>query len=176
MITIHETAQGTAEWHEAREGKFTGSLAYKLLGSSGANEYAKATRTSFKGNYHTKRGVTLEPEAIELYEAIKGVSVARPGFVTNDRFNGCLYSPDGILEDVLIEVKCFSELEHMKIYNGDIKLSVLAQVHFGLMICEKQLAHLVIYNPTLDPEKAFKIILIKANKNIQSNFKRILTA
>lgn len=174
MITIHEVIQGTPEWHALRGGKYSGSNAYKLLGSFGANEYAKAIEQSFKGNFYTKRGHILEPEAIEFYEKITSVPVGRPGLVSNSAYPTAVYSPDGLTSDRVIEVKCFNEVEHMKIYNGDIGIKVLAQIHFGLMICEKKAAHLVIYNPSLDAKRALKIIDIKYNKAIADNFRRIL--
>lgn len=175
MIKLHDIEQGSAEWLEARKGKFTGSNAYKLLGSHGANEYAQAIEGSFKGNFYTKRGHILEDEAIELYEAITKQRVTHTGYVTNTDYPDCLYSPDGLLAGDVIEVKCFGEKPHMKIINGDIDIKILAQIHFGMMICGKKAAQLVIYNPELAPELALKIIPIKFNRNIQNNFKRILS-
>lgn len=173
-IIFHQTAQGSNAWHEARQGKFTGSNAHKLLGSFGASEYAKAIQSTFKGNFHTKRGHILEEEAIELYEKIKHQHVDRPGFVTNTDFPNCLYSPDGLTDSLVIEVKCFGEAPHMKLFNGDIDIKILAQIHFGMMICGKKAAQLIIYNPELDAKLAFKIIDISFNRKINNNFKRIL--
>lgn len=174
IITVHNVEQGTEEWHQAREGKFTGSNAHKLLGSFGASEYAKAIESSFKGNFFTKRGHILEDETIEIYEAITGRTIERPGFVTNSNYPACLYSPDGLDGDHVIEVKCFGEKPHMEIFKGDIPIKILAQVHFGMLICGKKKAKLVIYNPELDTEYAYKVIDIPFNRNIQNNFKRIL--
>lgn len=176
MITIHDDIeQGTEAWHQWREGKYTGSNADKLLNSGADREYAKAKRSSFSGNFYTKRGHLLEPEAIELYEAITKRKVGRPGFVSNSDFSDCIYSPDGLCDDRTIEVKCFNETSHMKIYNGETPLKVLAQCHFGMLICDKKFCDLVIYNPSLDPKEAFKIITIKRDKNVDNNFKRILS-
>lgn len=176
MITLHDTVQGSDEWKQARLGKFTGSNAHKLLSSFGAHEYAKAIEDSFTGNYYTKRGHLLEDEALELYEKITKSTVMHTGFVTNDKYVDCLYSPDGLHDEYVIEVKCFGEKPHMAIYNGDIPMKVLSQVHFGMMICEKQAGRLVIYNPDLDAKLALKIIDVPFNQNIHNNFKRILEA
>lgn len=176
MITYNDTEQGTPEWIEARTGKFTGSNAYKLLSSFGAHEYAKALESNFDGNFFTKRGHLLESEAIELYEQITKSTVQHCGFVTNDSFPDCLFSPDGLTDTHIIEVKCFGETPHMAIYNGTIPMKILAQIHFGMMICEKQGGKLVIYNPKLEPKKAFKIIDIAYSEKIVNNFKRILGA
>lgn len=174
MITTHDIEQGSPAWHEARAGKFTGSNADKLLSSFGAHEYAKAIEASFTGNFHTKRGHILEDEAIELYTTITKQDVKHCGFVTNSEYPDCLYSPDGLTDTHIIEVKCFAEKAHMAIFKGDIPRKVLAQVHFGMLICERKAGRLVIYNPDLQPQKAFKIIEIAYDQRIQDNFKRIL--
>lgn len=181
MITIHDVEQGSDEWHELREGKYTGSNAYKLLGSFGANEYAKAIQTGFKGSFWTKRGHVLEEEAVELYEKIYKVQVARPGFVTNSKYPGCLYSPDGLPPIPLLEVKCFDIPQHLELVNAktedDIPFKIRAQIHYGLLICERPYAHLAAYNPSqkLMVKQKFRVITIKRSPAIAANFKRILT-
>lgn len=173
MITVHEITQGSKEWHEIREGKYTGSNAHKLL-KFGRSAFAITEESNFRGNFHTRRGHLLEDEAIELYETITKHSVDRPGFVTNSLFDNCGYSPDGLDGQTLLEVKCFSEAKHLKLYNGDIPLEVLAQIYFGMLICGLKQAKLIIYNPELDPKLAFKIIDVKYRPAILNNFKRIL--
>lgn len=179
MIQIHQTDQGSESWLELRRGLYTGSNAHKLL-KHGAIDYSlNEGAGTFKGNFHTRRGHILEDEAIELYQKIKNIDVLRPGFVTNTKYPKAGYSPDGLTDSLVIEVKCFAEKKHMQLYNGDIPLEVLAQVYFGMLICEKPAAHLVIYNPSLDPDKytvkeQFKIIEIKNRRAVMQNFRRIL--
>lgn len=187
MITVHDDIeQGSQAWHDLRAGKYTGSNAHKLL-RYGAIEYALTEQSSFGGNYWTKRGHQLEDEAIGLYEAIVGHRVGRPGFVTNDAFPGCGYSPDGLDDIPTIEVKAFNLKKHLRMIDGDIPFEVLAQVHFGLLICERPYSNLVPYNPELakkeinglpnplyDPRRALKIIRIDYSRAIANNFKRIL--
>lgn len=174
MITIHQVEQGTDEWQQLRAGKYTGSNAHKLL-KHGAGAYSLTEATQFTGNFWTKRGHLLEDEAIELYERITRAQIDRPGFVTNDNFPTCGYSPDALTGTAVIEVKCFDEPRHLKVLAGDIPLEILAQIHFGMLICERKLGKLVLYNPKLEPKKAFAIIPIGANRTIKTNFKRILT-
>lgn len=173
MITVHQVTQGTDEWQELRRDRYTGSNAGKLL-KFGAIKYALTETGSFGGNYYTKRGHILEDEAIELYEVITGGQVLRPGFVTNSKFPLCGYSPDGIDGQTLLEVKCFNEERHAVIAKGEIPFSILAQIHFGLLITGLREARLILYNPDLDPTLALKILPVKANRNIENNFKRIL--
>lgn len=175
MIQLHDVEQGSSDWLELRAGLYTGSNADKLL-KFGAIDYSLTESGKFRGNFWTKRGHILEAEAIELYEQITKRQVDRPGFVTNSAYPGTGYSPDGLLPDRLIEVKCFDINKHFDLILGNIPLKVLAQIHFGLLICEMPQADLIAYNPTVeDPKQAFKIINIKANRNVQANFKRILS-
>lgn len=183
MIKIHDDIeQGTDEWLELRKDLYTGSNAHKLLKSSGkmkivdgvASPYALAEITGFAGNFYTKRGHILEDEAIELYEQIKKCTVERAGFVTNSKFPNCGYSPDGLRADRTLECKAFKEEKHMTMFRGELPITVLAQCHFGMLICGKKFCDLLIYNPDLEAREAFKIITIRYNPKIAANFKRIL--
>lgn len=183
MIVVHEVTQGTLEWHELRQDKYTGSNAHKLL-KFGAVKYAITEQQAFSGNFFTERGHLLEEEAIGLYEIINSCVVQRPGFVSNSLYPGCGYSPDGIqgspgrrdrLRDVLLEVKCFNEKKHLAIAKGEVPVEILAQIHFGLLICGLTKARLILYNPDLAPELALKVIEVSFNRNIQNNFKKILS-
>jgi hypothetical protein len=179
VIRVHDIQQGSAEWHDLRRGKYTGSNAHKLL-KYGAREYSLTTDSEFSGTFHTKRGHILEDEAIEIYEAVTHHKVIRPGFVTNDDYPTCGYSPDGCDGDIfdpgatLLEVKCFGEAKHMAVASGEIPLEIMAQIHFGLLVTGLRQARLILYHPKLDPQLAFKVINVKARPAIERNFKRIL--
>lgn len=178
MITLHDDIQqGTPEWLAARADKYTGSNAYKLLTSFGAGDHAKNGDNDFKGNFYTKRGHMLEDEALELYEQICSEKVLHTGFVTNSKYPNALYSPDGFTDTRLLEVKCFSAVPHMAIYELTditlIPLKILAQVHFGMMIMEKPAARLIIYNPQLDARQAFKFFDINHDQRITNRFNKV---
>ena len=165
MVKIHNIDQGTDEWLAQRAGKYTGSNASKLL-KHGRTEKAQAKLESTPKNYWMQRGTDLEPYAIVAYELVKDLKVERPGFVTNDLYPDCLYSPDGWHDDTLIEVKCFGEKKHTEVNARKIPNEILAQVHFGMIMCEKKNATLVMFNPDLDPKKALKIIKVKRDPRL----------
>lgn len=203
MITVHDIEQGSPEWLQLRADLYTGQNADKLLSYHGSvkivdgvvSSYALTEITGFSGNFYTRRGHKLEDEALDLYEQITGHKVSRPGFVTNSKWPSCGFSPDGHDDDlgIPLEVKAFEKVKHLKMFNGDIPLKVQAQMYFGQFIWEKKGGRLIIYNPDFakkmlidelgieypnpdyDPAKAIKIIDIKFNRNIMSNFRRILT-
>lgn len=175
MITYHQVLQGSEEWQNLREGLYTGSNADKLL-KFGTIDYALSQANTFKSNFWTERGHMLEEEALELYANILKVSVERVGFVTNDKYPDCGFSPDGLSGNhFLLEVKCFDEPEHRKLLAGEIPFKVLAQIHFGLFITDRSYANLIAYNPKMKEVKdKFKIIPIAPKRSIIANFRRIL--
>ncbi len=186
MIHVHDIEQGSPAWLKLRENLYTGTGAEKLLAYAGqikiingvASSYALTEITGFTGNFYTRRGHILEDEALELYSSITGHRVDTPGFITNDGFPSCGYSPDGHDADLaaILEVKCFKEDKHLAMFDGAIPIKILAQIYFGMFIWNKRRARLIIYNPDLeDPAKCFKIIEIKYNRNIMNNFKRKLS-
>lgn len=197
VITYHDDIeQGSDEWHQARADMYTGSNAHKLLNGIGDLEYAKAQESSFGGNFYTQRGHLLEEEAIDLYEKINDVDVRLTGYVTNSLFPGCLYSPDGMTTDTLLEVKSFNRDRHLRLIGIksplDIPITISAQIHYGMMITGLRRAHLVPYNPYFakrkiendagelidnpdyDPSKAIGFIPIRYEPAVANNFKRIL--
>ena len=171
MITIYDIEQGTDEWHKIRAGLYTGSNSHKLLKTNDKN-YALTQIDHFRGNFSTDRGHTLEAQAIKLYEKIKGVTVDRPGFVKNDKYPKCGYSPDGLLTDRTLEVKAFNKDRHYA--NSEyLEMEIEAQTQFGQLICEKDLTDVLLYNPDLDSDHIKdKLFIITKHKNqaIHDNF------
>lgn len=175
-LTYHNNVQqGSPEWLQLRDRKFTGSNAYKLLSTFGAGSWAMAGNETWGGNFHTERGHLLEPEAIELYEQIEGVKCDQTGFVTNSKYPNCLYSPDAFRPDRVVEVKCFSVKEHLKAIKRP-SVKILAQCHFGQIIMERDSTDLVLYNPSDEvPVKNKLVILrIRKDKDIHDNFKQLI--
>ena len=173
MITIHQVNQRSAEWHLIRQGKVTGSNAHILL-TKGLEEALKANEKRIAQNWYMKRGQTLEPEAIEIYEKIKDVDVQTVGFVTNSDYKNAGASPDGVVGTRLLEVKCFNASKQLSIGEDNIPFEVMAQLQFNMMICELEDADLILYNPDLPAKDAFKIITVPKNYMIIQNIERKL--
>ena len=172
MVTIHNIEQNTPEWLAERIGKFTASNAIELL-KHGRVDRARVIEKGFAGNQWTRRGHDLEPFAIAAYEQVKDVSVKRPGFITNDLYKDCLFSPDGITDTHVIEVKCFNETRHRKV-RKDIPPEILAQIHFGMIMAELEYAHLVLFNPDLEPKDALYIVNIRKDTRLLNRLKSLM--
>jgi putative phage-type endonuclease len=121
-------------------------------------------------NRAMQRGKDLEPEALEIYHRTHdNIEILTVGFVTNPKYPNAGASPDGIVGDKLIEVKCFGADKHIRVSLGDIPPEVMAQVQMQMLICELDSCDLVLYNPDLEPKQAFKVINIPKDEVIHRN-------
>lgn len=170
---IVQVKQNSPEWLELRRSHVTGSNADILL-TRGLDAALRANANNFNGNYFTQRGHILEDEAIEIYEAIHDCKVERPGFIINDNWPSAGCSPDGLDDIYLIEVKAFAEKKHLEIVDEDsIPFKIMAQLQWNMMICELDIARLVLYNPDVDDDDlAYREIEVPANPKIQKQLLR----
>lgn len=170
-----EVQQGTKAWLKLREGLLTGTDAFDVLsGQSLEQILGKKKNNSFGGNYYTRRGHILENEAREIYSEVYN-EVVEIGFVKNDKYPLCGYSPDGFIKTkdglALWECKAFNEIRHLKVYK-ELDAHILAQVQFGLMMTEFPWCDLVLYNPDMkDVNEAFLVRRIEPIPDIQNNLK-----
>jgi putative phage-type endonuclease len=116
-MIICTAEQRTAEWHQDRAGRLTGSVAADMLASPSTQAHQgllarlvaeRLTETPELDSYMNadmQRGIDLEPEARKTYEVMTGNIVEEVGFIQHDKYlAGC--SVDGLLSDGIIEIKC----------------------------------------------------------------------
>lgn len=144
MIRYYHLDQRSEKWHKMREDKWTGSVAIKLL--QGAKTPPNVT---IPDNKYMQRGRILEPLAAEAYEHKTGHKMAHFGFVTNSKYKHAGYSPDGIEDDMVDEIKCVNVEKHMAVGTGarPIPVEWMTQTHFGIVITELHKIRLILYNP-----------------------------
>lgn len=126
--------QRTTEWHTARKGRVTGSIAGAILGlapymtredalRSMVRAYHGAER-EFTGNIATEYGTNNEADAIECFSLKTGIEVTPCGFYAYEDWLGA--SPDGVCNDGNgLEVKC----PYGKRHSADFK-SIADQPHY----------------------------------------------
>lgn len=165
MIRYYSLDQRSPKWHSMREGKWTGSVAIKLL--QGAKTPPES-RSDYDNKY-MQRGRILEPLAAEAYEHETGHKMLHFGFVTNSKYKHAGYSPDGIEEDMIDEIKCVNVEKHMAIGSGAMPIPVewVAQTHFGIVITELHKIRLILYNP--DAETPLFILPIVVRQETLEN-------
>lgn len=176
VVYYNDIEQGTEEWKELRLKFLTGTDAYSLLRGKDPEDIleAKLVGNSFKGTKATRRGHRLEPEAVELLEAIENVTVHHTGFITNSKYPRAGYSPDGLIgEDGLVECKAFAKDRHLS--NGERPdIAIVAQIQWGMFVSGRKWAFLVLYNPDLDPEEAIIIKKIERNPVVMERFESLI--
>lgn len=175
MIKYYSTSeieQGTPEWHKIREGLLTGTDAYDIInGKSYQDIISGKANNNFIGNYYTRRGHKLEDEAREIYSEVYN-KIQEFGFIKNDKYPICGYSPDGIIlsseEKIgLWECKAFNKERHLKVYKS-LDSHIIDQIQFGLLITELPWCDLTLYNPDMeDIDQAFLVKRIYPMSDIQ---------
>ena len=120
--------QKTEEWFAARLGKVTASRVADVLAKIKSGE--SASRKNYKMELVVQRltnkvgesftnaamewGTEQEPFARMAYEAHTGTFVKEEGFVEHPTIEGFGCSPDGIVGDGLIEIKCPNTANHIE--------------------------------------------------------------
>ena len=171
MITIHDVTQGSEVWHRLRrEVDWTGSTVIYLLKGK-----IRPPESPFSNKW-TERGKLFEPQALLAYKLALGRDYTEVGFVTNDKYPTCGYSPDGISGEILLEVKCFNGDRHRMLLREEIPAEIMAQMQFGMMVCELESAQLIAYNPNDSDGQFLHIIDVPRDEkiiaNIQNKIKR----
>lgn len=148
-MKILDVKQGSPEWLKARLGIPTASEfdalvtpLWKVREGAGVDTYlAKKLAEKWRGeplNSYCggamEQGHLKEPEALTWYEFTKGVDIQRVGFITTDDGRvGC--SPDGLLPDGGIEIKCPEPHTHVSyLLDGTLPKDYLAQVQGGMFV------------------------------------------
>jgi hypothetical protein len=178
-MKIHEAAQGTQAWLEARAGIPTASEFDALItplwkiktGEGPALYLAKKLAENWGGPlpsfggpqpWQMEQGRILEEEAIPWYEFEFGEPIQKVGLITTDDGSvGC--SPDGLLgEDGGIEIKCPYSQTHIKyLLEGILPGDYAAQVHGSLYVTGRKWWKFVSYR------RGFPAFVLKVNRDIE---------
>ncbi len=183
-MIIHDVAQGSEEWFALRAGVPTASEAAKLITSTGKESkqivgyayqlagelYAGKPLDRWEGNSYTDRGRELENEAMVAYEQHTSTWVEHVGFCTE---GGCGCSPDGLLDNGMVEIKCLAAKNHVQVmvYYTKHKKAMpdyIPQTQMQLLVTKKEWCDLVFYHPDLpmliikqEPDEDLQKLLIE---------------
>lgn len=120
--------QRSTEWLDARLGHLTASRmndAFDLLAKGGEGQKRKnyrleliaerltGQRADFFESYAMRFGTEQEPSARSAYEAETGDLVQEVGFIKHPWIDWAGASPDGLVDDGLIEIKCPTSTTHI---------------------------------------------------------------
>lgn len=164
--------QGTGEWFSARAGKLTASRmrsAMKRL----RNGDDSAERRDLKIELLVERmsdeivykyrnpamdwGVEQEPFAKEAYERKTGRLITDVGFVDHPAIENCGASPDGLVDDGLIEIKCPTTATHIQyVLDGEVPEAYQPQMILQCASTRREWCDFVSYDPRLpEPQQLF---------------------
>lgn len=167
--TVIHVPQRSAEWHAARLGRLTGSVANDMLATIQKGEAAarrdlrlrlvleRLTGQSQEGGYvngEMQWGIDHEEDALAAYEAASGILVRRTGFLMhNELMAGC--SLDGDVEDFrgIVEAKAPKSATHYGyLKDGSVPKNHMPQILHNLWITGAQWCDFISYDPRFPEE------------------------
>jgi putative phage-type endonuclease len=164
--------QGSDEWFNVRLGKVTASRVVDVIATVKSGEATSRRNyriqlvcerlTGLKEetytNHHMERGVRLEPIARALYEAQNDVFVTEIGFIHHPTIEMAGASPDGMLPDGQIEIKCPTAANHIEtILGGGSPSKYYPQMQFQMSCTGHQWCDFISYCPDVGDDLALYV-------------------
>jgi putative phage-type endonuclease len=156
--------QGTEAWFQMRLGKITASRITDVIAQVKSGEAAgrenyrielvceRLTGKPTEGftNAHMERGTELEPFARAWYEVETGEFVKQVPFVDHPNIKNAGASPDGIIGEGLIEIKCPMAKTHIKYLLEDrVPAKYMPQMAWQMACTHSKWVDFVSYCPEL---------------------------
>lgn len=156
--------QGSEAWLQLRLGKITASRITDVIAQVKSGEAAgrenyrielvceRLTGKPTEGftNAHMERGTELEPFARAWYEVEKGEFVRQVPFVDHPTIKNAGASPDGIIGEGLIEIKCPMAKTHIKYLLEDrVPAKYMPQMAWQMACTHSKWVDFVSYCPEL---------------------------
>ncbi len=177
MKIYNEIEQKTPEWFALRNGKVTGTLLKKIVGTARTQETAYyellAERLSVVEHDEESalnRGIRLEDEAREAFASAYGVKVETMAFVESDTNKFMGISPDGFIKKgkkyiQAVEIKCLSSANHVKAWlENQIPEEYYPQVvQYFIVNKDLQSLFFVLYDPRIEIHPMHIILVERAD-------------
>ena len=168
--------QRTSEWHQARLGKVTASRVGDVMAKTRSG-YA-ASRDNYMAQLIVERltgkptetfsnaamewGTEQEPHARAAYAARTGELVEEVGFIDHPTIQGAGASPDGIVGEGLVEIKCPQTNTMLEwILTRTIPARYLAQMQFQMAVTGAKWCDFAAYDPRLPEHLQLLIIRVE---------------
>jgi len=170
--------QGTEEWHQLRLGKVTASRVADILAKtkSGASasrgnylielalqRVTKTIEESYS-NSAMEWGVATEPQARVAYEVSTGNFVDQIAFVNHPIIEGFGCSPDGLVGEGLIEIKCPNSATHWSyIKANEPPQKYIIQMQAQMAVTGAKWCDFVSFDPRM-PERS-QLLIVRVNRD-----------
>lgn len=175
---ISAIQQGTEEWHQLRLGKVTASRVADILAKtkSGASasrgnylielalqRVTKTIEESYS-NSAMEWGVATEPQARVAYEVSTGNFVDQIAFVNHPTIEGFGCSPDGLVGEGLIEIKCPNSATHWSyIKANEPPQKYIIQMQAQMSVTGAKWCDFVSFDPRM-PERS-QLLIVRVNRD-----------
>lgn len=172
-MQILNVEQNTEAWAFERKGRITGSKLGAIVTYRGNKRkigvyqlVADRLGLTEEAEDESERGHRLEQEAVNMFEAQTGKSVARVGLCISDKNNNIALSPDGLIGKngiykEAVEIKCLGSARHLQAwFEKEIPSDYEEQV-IQYFIVNEQLNRLYFcfYDPRIAAKPFFYIIV-----------------
>lgn len=167
--------QGTPEWHQLRLGKVTASRVSDVMAKIKTGE--SASRKNYRAELVVQRltgmpsesftnaamewGTATEPMARIAYQIAKEVLVEQVGFIEHPTIAmfGC--SPDGLVHDGMIEIKCPNSATHIE-YLTDNKAPAkyINQMQCQMAVTGRKWCDFVSFDPRLPEDLQLFVVRV----------------
>jgi putative phage-type endonuclease len=171
--------QRTEEWFAARLGKVTASRVADVLAKIKSGE--SASRKNYKmelvvqrltnkvgesfTNAAMEHGVATEPFARMAYEAHTGTFVKEEGFVDHPTIEGFGCSPDGIVGEGLIEIKCGNTTTHVDwMLDGKAPSKHIPQMQAQMACTGAKFCDFVSFDPRLPEDLQLFVVRVERDQ------------
>lgn len=176
--------QRTTEWFADRIGKVTASRVADVLSTIKTGESASRANyrwqlvcerlTGLKEETYTNTsmdtGTEREPLARAAYEHFNNVFVTEVGFIQHPSIEMAGASPDGIVGDGLIEIKCPGQTAHgQTLLNKKAPTKYIPQMQMQMACTGAKWCDFVSYNPTFPDNLQLVVIRIDRDAEFITN-------
>ena len=168
--------QRTNAWHQARLAKVTASRVADVMAKTRSGY--SASRDNYMAQLIVERltgkptegfsnaamewGTQTEPEARAAYSARTGELVEEVGFIDHPTIAGAGASPDGIVGEGLVEIKCAQTNTMLEwILTRTIPARYLAQMQFQMAVTGAKWCDFAAYDPRLPEHLQLLIIRVE---------------
>lgn len=168
--------QRTDEWFTARLGKVTASRVADVMAKTAKGP--SASRQSYMdqlvaevltgrqaesfSNAAMAWGTETEPAARMAYEARVGEFVDETGFHIHPRIEQCGASPDGLVLDGLLEIKCPSTTTHIEyLMSKKVPAKYHAQMQLQMAVMGRPWCDFVSFDPRMPDELQLLILRVE---------------
>ena len=170
--------QRSPDWFKARLGKVTASRVADVVAKTKSG--VSASRTNYLAQLICERltetvaegytsvemqwGTDQEPYARAAYSAKVGELVEEVGFIDHPTINGAGASPDGLVAEGLVEIKCGNTSTALDwILSGKPPTKYITQMQWQMACTDKPWCDFVSYDPRL-PEN-LRLLVIRVDRD-----------